>query len=332
MGAVDYYWTTKLWCLNPKIRKMMSGQSTWTLRSSSNPLMVAGRVGGQVNAVNAGQGFLSNISEQIQKSSDHVPYHFFASGFPLSCNLTLLTLFVGRLSADCRHCCSLKLSQSAIGKVPYGSILSGPFVGIWVSPNRSVSLLSTYLHIKLIGIFMMDPTIHPFMGQFMFFTGFNPPSINPFGRPWVFPPYPPGPRLTKFCDWFVRELPEPSSQETMGHLSNHVCHQVWVRRHKKTALNYYSEAASACLSVVWQTWPRSRSPLLPKNWEVFAKLKKTKTQKLSRRTIKNTRWKKKMKRQHMNERVLDSNDHNPEQHVSIHVTWLSWAFTNFTPA
>ena len=57
----------KLWCLKPKIRKMVSGQSTWTLRSSSNPLMVAGRVGGQVNAVNAGQG--------LRTTSDHVPCH-----------------------------------------------------------------------------------------------------------------------------------------------------------------------------------------------------------------------------------------------------------------
>jgi len=28
--------------------------------------------------------------------------------------------------------------------------------------------------------------------------------------------------------------------------------------------------------------------------------------------------------EHMNERVLDSNEHHPEQHISVHVTWRWW--------
>ena len=55
---------------------------------------------------------------------------------------------------------------------------------------------------------------------------------------------------------------------------------------------YILPSASACLSVAWQTWPRSRSQLLPKNLVLFAKWKQKNHRKCLRRTIKNTRWKK----------------------------------------
>ena len=89
-------------------------------------------------------------------------------------------------------------------------------------------------------------------------------------------------------------------------------------------------------------------PATPKNVETICKMKTENSQKIPlRRTIKNTIYVKeenedttvdKRKCEHMNERILDSNDHHLEQHVSIHVTecerrmdtvctHLSWSFT-----
>ena len=68
-------------------------------------------------------------------------------------------------------------------------------------------------------------------------------------------------------------------------------------------------------------------PATPKNVETICKMKTENSQKIPlRRTIKNTIYVKeenedttvdKRKCEHMNERILDSNDHHLEQHVSI---------------
>ena len=53
--------------------------------------------------------------------------------------------------------------------------------------------------------------------------------------------------------------------------------------------SYSFWAASACLSVVQQTWPRSRSQLLPKLQELFCRVKTGKSHRIPvRRAIKNT--------------------------------------------
>ena len=86
---------------------------------------------------------------------------------------------------------------------------------------------------------------------------------------------------------------------------------------------YILPSASACLSVAWQTWPRSRSQLLPKNLVLFAKWKQKNHRKCLRRTIKNTRWKKKWRHNiWMKESLIQMIIAYPEQQVSIHVTWF----------
>ena len=81
----------------------------------------------------------------------------------------------------------------------------------------------------------------------------------------------------------------------------------------------------ACLSVVWQTWPRSRSQLLAKHVGTICKIKTEHSHKIPiRRTIMNIQKKRVTRKwqhnrgpncEHMNESPWF--DHHPEQHVSM---------------
>ena len=87
--------------------------------------MVAGRVGGQVNAVNAGQGLFPFFFQHLGSTSDHVLRSFFRFWISLFLQLDSFCQS-GHLSADCRHCCSLEQLQEGPSRVLIGSSLIGP--------------------------------------------------------------------------------------------------------------------------------------------------------------------------------------------------------------